>query len=81
MKSSTNGTTFYLFAESFREACAGQDPGLIARALAIRGMLEPGNDGKPHKLVRLPQLNGPRRCYVLTGGLFLEAPQSETESS
>ena len=65
VKTSSDRTIYYFFADAFREACGGQDPGLIARALASSGCLELGNDGKPHKLVRLPQSTTPRRCYVL----------------
>jgi putative DNA primase/helicase len=67
----TQGTSYYFFPESFREACCGLDPGTVARALATRGMLEQGND-KPSKLKRLPGFEAPCRVYIVTPALFRE---------
>jgi uncharacterized protein (DUF927 family) len=40
------GRAYLFYPDAFREACAGLDPGLVARALAERGMLE----ARPDKL-------------------------------
>lgn len=64
--------TYYLFPSAFREACAGLDPGTVARALADRGMLELANDGKASKPVRLPNSGEVHRLYVVKPTLFEE---------
>jgi len=62
----------YLFYPvAFREACAGLDPSLVAKALAERGMLEPGSD-KLSKVVRLPITKEPERFYVVRLKLVVE---------
>jgi len=66
-----HGRCYLFYPDAFREACAGLDPGLVARALAERGMLEPGSD-KPSKLVRLPTTKRPQRFYVVTSKLVDE---------
>jgi putative DNA primase/helicase len=65
------GTVYYFFPEAFREACGGLDPGLVARTLAEREMLEPGKD-QLAKLVRLPGNKNPQRAYVVTPNLIVE---------
>jgi putative DNA primase/helicase len=67
-----HGHTYLFFPDTFREACAGLDPGHIARALADRGMLEPGSNS-PTKHVRLPVTKHPQRFYVVTPRLTAES--------
>jgi len=67
------GTRYYFFPDAFREACSGFDPGILARALAKREMLEPGAD-KSSKLKRLPGFEDPCRVYIVTPALFREQP-------
>ena len=63
---------YYVFSQTFRdEVCAGFDASLIARALADRGMLLPGADGKLTRSERLPNI-GTQRLYVLTPTLLEE---------
>jgi putative DNA primase/helicase len=72
------GRLDYLFySDAFHEACHGLDAGLIARALAERGMLVPENSGKLSKLARLPPDDRPHRVYWVTGAIFEdgEAPR------
>src|SRR5215468_3554318 len=54
------GRSYLFYPDAFREACAGLDTGIVARALAERGMLEPGSE-KLSKLVRLPTTKKPQR--------------------
>jgi putative DNA primase/helicase len=70
-RNDAQGCAYLFFPEAFREACAGLDPGLVARALAERGMLEPGSD-KLSKVVRLPTTKEGRRFYVVTSKLVAE---------
>ena len=63
--------SYLFFPDAFREACAGLDPGLVAKALAERGMLEPGSD-KPTKVVRVRATKEPQRFYVVTSKLIAE---------
>ena len=63
--------SYLFFPEAFREACAGLDPGLVAKALAERGMLDPGSD-KLSKVVRLPATKESQRFYVVTSKLITE---------
>ena len=64
-----DGTHFYMFREAFKEACAGLDPTMVARALVERGMLKPGRDGKFTRSERILGI-GKDRVYVLTPALF-----------
>jgi len=63
--------SYLFFPDVFREACAGLDPGLIAKALAERGMLERGSN-KLSRLIRLPTTKDPQRFYVVTSKLIAE---------
>jgi uncharacterized protein (DUF927 family) len=65
------GRSYLFYPYAFREACAGLDTRIVARALAERGMLEPGSD-KLSKLVRLPTTKKPQRFYVVTSKLLDE---------
>jgi hypothetical protein len=50
--------------------CAGLDPKMIAKALAERGLLVKGEDGKTSRLVRI---NGETtRVYVLAAKAWIE---------
>jgi putative DNA primase/helicase len=40
----TQGRSCLFYPDAFREACAGLDPSIVARALADRGMLESGSE-------------------------------------
>ena len=74
-KTEHNGTHVYMFRGPFKEACAGLDPTIVARALAERGMLKPGSDKKFTRSERLPGIGKNRvkdRVYVLTPALFGE---------
>jgi uncharacterized protein (DUF927 family) len=66
-----HGRSYLFYPDAFREACVGLDHGIVARALAERGMLEPGTD-KLSKLVRLPATKKPQRFYVVTSKLLDE---------
>ncbi len=73
----SNGRKSYLFfPAAFREACAGLDAGTVARALASRGMLELGNDGKLQKSARIPVTKTIHRFYIVTPALF-QADEAE----
>jgi putative DNA primase/helicase len=65
------GRSYLFYPDAFGEACAGLDKGIVARALADRGMLEPGSD-KLSKAVRLPRTKKPQRFYVVTSKLLDE---------
>jgi putative DNA primase/helicase len=65
------GRSYLFYPDAFREACAGLDTRFVARALAERGMLEPGSD-KLSKPVRLPTTKKPQRFYVVTSKLLDE---------
>lgn len=59
-----------VLSEAWRqEVASGHDPGLLARALAERGMLKAGGDGKPQIKHRLPGI-GNTRSYVLINAVF-----------
>ncbi len=55
---------FYVLPEAWKELCQGFDPKLIAKALVERSIIQPDNDGKFQKPVRLPGM-GVRRCYEI----------------
>jgi uncharacterized protein (DUF927 family) len=65
------GYSYLFFPDAFRDACASLDPGLVARALAERGMLEPGSH-KLSKVVRVPTTKESQRFYVVTSKLVAE---------
>jgi hypothetical protein len=65
------GFTYFLYPRAFQEACEGIEVGVLARALAKKGMLEPGLDGKPSKVVRIPGMP-PTRFYVVLPRLLVE---------
>ncbi|WP_051609219.1 DUF927 domain-containing protein [Fodinicurvata fenggangensis] len=66
------GSEWFVFSEAWaKEICEGFDPTLVAKALADRGMLKPGKDGKRlQSRQRLPGFAGPVRCYHLTDALL-----------
>ncbi len=66
---------FYFLPEGWKTACNGYDPRAVARELVARGVLEPGNDGKTSKPVKLPGL-GTTRCYVIRSDAFAEGDES-----
>ena len=66
------GLYLYVLRESWKEVCGGSDPALTAKALAARGMLRVGADGKLTRSERLPVSKGKIRCYVLMPKLFEE---------
>jgi putative DNA primase/helicase len=70
-RDSPQGRNYLFFPDAFREACAGLDPSLVARALAERGMLEQGSD-KLSKVVRLPTTRVGQRFYIVTSKLVAE---------
>lgn len=62
--------TYYVLAESWAtELCRGFDHQLIARALAERGWLEPGDGKNLAKSVRVPG-TGKLRLYVVTAAFL-----------
>jgi putative DNA primase/helicase len=69
VKRGSDGATFYMFPQAFREACGGIAPDLVARALADRGMLLCDSAGKTSRSERLPGM-GTHRVYVLIPALF-----------
>lgn len=63
----------YVFLpEAWKEVCAGMDPGRVARVLVQRGLMEVGSDGKPQTKQRLPGINKPARCYVVSANILAE---------
>ena len=68
-KQENGATTYFFFSNAFREACGGQDPGLVARVLAERGMLLKGSNGRPNRVVRLNNMES-HRMYLVTSAIF-----------
>ena len=63
---------FYVLPEGWKELCQGFDPKLLAKSLVERGIIQPDNDGKLQRQVRLPGL-GKRRCYEIHASvLFID---------
>jgi putative DNA primase/helicase len=65
------GRQWWILPQTFRDVfCAGLDPKMIAKALAERGLLVKGEDGKTSRLVRI---NGETtRVYVLAAKAWTE---------
>lgn len=65
------GRQWWLLPQTFRDVfCVGLDPKMIAKALAERGLLVKGEDGKTSRLVRI---NGETtRVYVLAAKAWAE---------
>ncbi|WP_295885432.1 DUF927 domain-containing protein [uncultured Thiohalocapsa sp.] len=64
------GLVYYVFGETFkRELCEGHDYRDAARVLVRRGLLRPGDDGRPTQKVRLPGFANPQRVYVFGSDL------------
>jgi putative DNA primase/helicase len=65
------GRQWWILPQTFRDVfCAGLDPKMIAKALAERGLLVKGEDGKTSRLVRI---NGETtRVYVLAAKAWIE---------
>ncbi len=62
-----------ILPETWRgEVVVGHDPALLARAMADRGMLKVGTDGKPQVKTHIPNLGNKIRAYVLTEKLFAD---------
>jgi uncharacterized protein (DUF927 family) len=62
---------FLLLPEVWKsEVCAGLDPTAVAKTLVKRGLLKTEADGKRQKLVRLPGVSKPARCYVVPAGIM-----------
>ena len=72
------GTDYYLLPAAWREALAGHSPGLVAAAMAERGLLKT-EDGKHSIRVRVPSI-GRLRVYHVPAGAF-EASESEEPSA
>ncbi|RHZ98855.1 DUF927 domain-containing protein [Cereibacter sphaeroides] len=65
------GAREYIFMpEAWKEVCAGHDPSRVAKVLAERGFLRPGNDGKTSRPVRLPGGTKATRCYVVANDIL-----------
>ena len=63
---------FYVLPEGWKELCQGFDPKLLAKSLVERRIIQPDNDGKLQRQVRLPGL-GKRRCYEIHASvLFID---------
>jgi putative DNA primase/helicase len=61
---------WYVLPEAWRkDICAGFDPHDVAKTLAEKGMLEPGEGCKMSRVVRLPE-QSPKLFYVLTPAIF-----------
>jgi uncharacterized protein (DUF927 family) len=61
-----------ILPETWRsEIAAGHDATLLAKAMAERGMLKVGGDGKPQVKTHIPNM-GKVRVYILTDALFQE---------
>nr|WP_251134144.1 DUF927 domain-containing protein [Rhodomicrobium sp. Az07] len=60
---------YYVLPEGWKEICRGHDPRSIASAMVERGIINPDNDGKYQRVVRLPGM-GPRRCYEIDASLL-----------
>ena len=60
---------YYVLPEGWKEICRGHDARSIASALVERGIINPDNDGKYQRVVRLPGM-GLRRSYEVDGSLL-----------
>ncbi|ADP70325.1 protein of unknown function DUF927 [Rhodomicrobium vannielii ATCC 17100] len=60
---------YYVLPEGWKEICRGHDARSIASAMVKRGIINPDNDGKYQRVVRLPGM-GPRRCYEIDASLL-----------
>jgi uncharacterized protein (DUF927 family) len=64
-----DGITYYITPEAWcRDILAGHDAGMIARAMAARGLLKVNADGKPQTKQRLPD-GRERKVYVVLPSL------------
>jgi putative DNA primase/helicase len=68
-----DGWDFYFTSGGWREACAGLDPKMIAKALAERELLEPQDERHFAKSIRIPGVGRVRAYHVKSG--ILEAGQ------
>ena len=60
---------YYVLPEGWKELCRGYEARSIASALVARGVINPDNDGKYQRVVRLPGM-GPRRSYEIDASLL-----------
>ncbi|MFZ1108690.1 MAG: DUF927 domain-containing protein, partial [Rhodomicrobium sp.] len=67
----TERVAYYILPEGWKEILRGCDPKLIASHLVSRGVINPDNDGKFQRRVRLPGM-GVRRCYELNASLLFD---------
>lgn len=65
------GIEHLVLPEAWRsEVCAGMDAVRVAKTLANRGFLLPGEDGKLQKKVRLKGFSTSVRCYVISSAIL-----------
>ena len=65
------GIEYLVLPEVWRgEVCAGMDSVTVAKALASRSLLVPGEGNKLQKNTRLPGVTKSVRCYVITSGIL-----------
>ncbi len=66
-RTATGGTAeYFVLPEVWRsEVCTGIDARYVARLCVKRGLITPGNEGRPTTIQRLADL-GPTRCYHFT---------------
>ncbi|MTD99856.1 DUF927 domain-containing protein [Paracoccus sp. YIM 132242] len=68
-----DGEREYIFLpETWKDVCAGMDPGRVAKVLVERGFMLTGGDGKPQVKQRLPGIAKPARCYVVSSSILAD---------
>lgn len=74
------GMRFYVLPQSYRaELCKGHDPKTVTAILLKHGLIEPGKDGRPTQLVRLPNYEkNNARCYVFVPGASAEGAHTDS---
>lgn len=73
--------TYYVLPEAWRfEVFGGFNLTAVNRELVLRGVLQPGKDGKASSSVRLPGM-GVQRCYVVLSEPGAEVALAETEAA
>lgn len=66
-----NGREYIFLPEAWRnEVCAGMDAGRVARVLVSKGFMATGGDGKPQVKQRVPGVEKPVRCYVVSSAIL-----------
>jgi putative DNA primase/helicase len=72
--------TYYVLPEGWKEICRGYDAKAIASAMVDRRIIDPDNEGKFQRKVRLPGM-GSRRCYEIDGARLFDDSAEPREQS